>query len=161
MRPWRLTATRLDHMSVFTGMLVALALFVATTGARAEAALQRLEFVTESGSHVFKVELADTTEERAKGLMFRRAMPADQGMLFDFHTETPIMMWMKNTYIPLDMVFVSKHGVVTRIAADTTPMSEQVISGGQAYAVIELNAGAAKKIGLKPGDAVRHPAFRD
>ncbi len=129
--------------------------------ARAEAALQRLEFVTDSGSHVFRVELADTPAERAKGLMFRRAMPEDHGMLFDFHTETPVMMWMKNTYIPLDMVFVSRNGVVARIAEDAKPMSESIIDGGQAYAVIELNAGAARKIGLKPGDVVRHPAFKN
>lgn len=161
MRLWRFATGRADGASAFAGLIVSLLFFVAVTGTRAETALQRLEFMTDSGPHVFRVELADTPEERAKGLMFRRAMPADQGMLFDFHTETPIMMWMKNTYIPLDMVFVSKKGVVTRIAADTTPMSEEVIPGGQAYAVIELNAGAAKKIGLKPGDAVRHPAFRN
>lgn len=144
------------------GALVALSLVLAATAARAEAALQRLEFLTDSGPHVFKVELADSPEERAKGLMFRRAMPEDQGMLFDFHAETPILMWMKNTYIPLDMIFVSRKGVVTRIAADTTPLSEEVISGGgPVYAVIELNAGAARKMGLKPGDAVRHPAFRN
>ncbi len=138
-----------------------LALLLTVAGVRAEAALQRLEFVTDSGPHVFKVELADTPEVRAKGLMYRRAMPQDHGMLFDFHTETPVMMWMKNTYIPLDMVFVSKKGVVTRIAEDAKPMSEEIIPGGEAYAVIELNAGVAKKIGLKPGDSVRHPAFRN
>jgi uncharacterized membrane protein (UPF0127 family) len=82
-------------------------------------------------------------------------------MLFDFHEEIPIMMWMKNTYIPLDMVFVSRTGTVTAIAADTVPLSEATISSeGPAYAVIELNAGAASKIGLKLGDEVRHPAFK-
>lgn len=161
MRQRRFAIGREHRFHFFTHLLAALLLCVVTTGAMAEVALQRLEFKTESGAHVFKVELADTPEERAKGLMYRRAMPVDQGMLFDFHTETPIMMWMKNTYIPLDMVFVSKKGVVTRIAADTKPMSEEVIAGGEAYAVIELNAGASKKIGLKPGDVVRHPAFRD
>ncbi|WP_363348440.1 DUF192 domain-containing protein [Methylocystis echinoides] len=160
MRLWRFAATG-RAASIFAGLWVAFSLFFAAAGASAETALQRLEFVTESGPHIFKVELADSPDERAKGLMFRRAMPDDQGMLFDFHTETPIMMWMKNTYIPLDMVFVSKKGVVMKIAADATPMSEEVIYGGEAYAVIELNAGAAKKIGLKPGDAVRHPAFRN
>lgn len=141
--------------SLFTGFLL-----LTSPDARAGEPLQRLEFVTESGAHPFRVEVADSPQERAKGLMFRRSMPQDQGMLFDFHDEVPVMMWMKNTYIPLDMVFVSRAGVVTSIAAETTPMSEAVIDGGQAYAVIELNAGVAKQIGLKPGDEVRHGAFK-
>lgn len=145
---------------VIGSALVAAALLFASMGARAGEALQRLEFATSSGAHVFRVELADTPQERAKGLMYRRAMPQDQGMLFDFHDDIPVMMWMKNTYIPLDMVFVSRKGVVTRIAADTKPMSEEVIDGGTVYAVIELNAGVSRQIGLKPGDQVRHPAFR-
>lgn len=137
----------------------ALALIFAAPG-RAEA-LQKLQIVTASGAHDFQVELADTPAARSKGLMFRRAMPADRGMLFDFHQVTPVMMWMKNTYIPLDMVFVSREGVVTSVAADAVPMSEEIISSGQpVYAVVELNAGVAKKIGLAPGDEVRHPAFR-
>ncbi len=157
---WRFVALpRAAVACLVLGLMMAFS--VGGAAARAEAALQRLEFVTESGPHVFQIELADSPEERAKGLMYRRAMPQDHGMLFDFHTETPIMMWMKNTYIPLDMIFVSRKGLVTRIASDTTPMSEAVIDGGEAYAVIELNAGVARKIGLKPGDAVRHPAFRN
>jgi uncharacterized protein len=135
-------------------------LIALSPAARAGQTLERVEFVTGSGSHAFRVEVADTPEQRAKGLMFRRSMPQDQGMLFDFDGEVPVMMWMKNTYIPLDMVFLSRKGVVTNIAADTTPMSEAVIYGGRASAVIELNAGVAKQIGLKPGDTVRHPAFK-
>ena len=142
--------------------LVGAALFILSIGAvpaRAEA-LQRLEIVTASGPHDFRVELADTPSERAKGLMNRRSMPHNQGMLFDFHEEVPIMMWMKNTYIPLDMVFVAADGTVTRIAPNATPLSEETILGGMAYAVIELNSGVAGEIGLKPGDIVHHPAFR-
>jgi uncharacterized membrane protein (UPF0127 family) len=128
--------------------------------ARGEGRLAPLQIVTQSGTHDFRVELADTPGERARGLMFRRSMPQNQGMLFDFHAETPVMMWMKNTYIPLDMVFVSRQGRVTHVATDAEPMSERVISSnGPAYAVIELNAGVARKIGLKAGDEVRHPAF--
>lgn len=143
-----------------TAALFSLSLFFVAAGAKAEATLQRLEFLTSSGPHEFRVEVAETSAERAKGLMFRRAMPQNQGMLFDFHVETPILMWMKNTYIPLDMVFVSKQGIVTKIAPNAAPMSEQTISGGVAYAVIELNAGVASAIDLKPGDEVRHPAFK-
>ncbi len=146
--------------SLLVAVVLALPILAAPRAARAEAELQRLEFVTSSGPHLFQVELADTPVERAKGLMFRRSMPQDHGMLFDFHAEVPVMMWMKNTYIPLDMIFVSRDGVVTKVAANAVPMSEETIPGGTAYAVIELNAGAAGKIDLKPGDVVRHPAFR-
>lgn len=129
--------------------------------ARAEAALEHLQIVTASGAHDFQVEVARTSRQRARGLMFRRSMPQDHGMLFDFGVETPVSMWMKNTYIPLDMVFVSRKGVVTSVATDTTPFSEAVISSGKpAFAVIELNAGAARRIGLAPGDVVRHPSFQ-
>lgn len=142
-------------------LAVALLLPFVATHARAEAALEHLQIVTASGAHDFRVEVARTSDQRARGLMFRRSMPQDHGMLFDFGVETPVSMWMKNTYIPLDMVFVSRKGVVTSIATDTTPFSEAVISSGKpAFAVIELNAGAARRIGLAPGDVVRHPSFR-
>lgn len=151
----------LDHAAALIAALFVCSPFASMTAARAEGQLQRLEIVTASGAHEFRVEVADTPAERAKGLMHRKHMPDDQGMLFDFHEETPITMWMKNTYIPLDMVFVSRHGMVTAIAADTVPMSEATISSdGPAYAVIEFNAGTAGKIGLKPGDRVRHQAFK-
>ena len=119
-----------------------------------------LEIVTASGRHVFAVEVMRTDEERARGLMFRRFMPADRGMLFDFKIEQPVLMWMKNTYIPLDMIFIARNGTVTHVAANTEPMSERTISSGPpAYAVLEVNAGVAAKIGLKPGDQVKHPLF--
>ena len=126
----------------------------------AEAALEPLTIVTSSGPHDFKVEIARSMESRAKGLMFRRSMPQDQGMLFDFGFEDEIAMWMKNTYIPLDMIFVSRSGLVTNVTTDTVPHSLAVISsGGPAYAVIELNAGVARKISVAPGDRVRHKIF--
>jgi uncharacterized membrane protein (UPF0127 family) len=122
---------------------------------------ENLQIVTPSGSHPFKVEVARTTEQRAKGLMCRRAMARDQGMLFTLDGEAPIYMWMKNTYLPLDMVFVSRQGVVTSIAANTTPFSQDLISSGNpAYAVIELNAGVASELGIAEGAKVEHPAFR-
>jgi len=126
-----------------------------------EGARERLQIVTASGPHPFKVEIARTTEQRAKGLMCRRAMARDQGMLFTFDEETPIYMWMKNTYLPLDMVFVSRKGVVTGVAANTTPFSQDLISSGApAHAVIELNAGVASELGIVEGSKVDHPAFR-
>jgi uncharacterized membrane protein (UPF0127 family) len=120
----------------------------------------RLLVITATGKHSFTLEIAKTNEERAKGLMFRKSMPNDHGMLFIFHDERPISMWMKNTVIPLDMIFVSQEGVVTSIIADTTPLSEEIITSERpAQAVIEVNAGVAQKIGLAAGDQIRHPLF--
>lgn len=125
------------------------------------AALEPLEIVSSTGHHKFSVEVMRTDSERAKGLMFRRFLPADRGMLFDFKTEQSVMMWMKNTYIPLDMVFISKAGVVTHVAENAEPMSERIISsGGPAYAVLEVNAGTAAKLGIKPGDRVDQSLFK-
>lgn len=126
-----------------------------------ERAREPLQIVTASGPHPFKVEVARTTEQRAKGLMCRPAMARDHGMLFTFDEVTPIYMWMKNTYLPLDMVFVSRKGIVTGVAANTTPFSQELISSGApAYAVIELNAGVAGELGIMEGSKVDHPAFR-
>ena len=122
--------------------------------------LDKLEFVTKSGVHPFSVEVMRTPDQQAKGLMFRRFLPDDRGMLFAFRRNEPIFMWMKNTYIPLDMVFIDRKGVVISVAADTEPFSERTIpSGGPAWAVVELNAGAAAKMDLAAGDQVRHPEF--
>lgn len=141
-------------------LAAALFLLGATLSFAAGPALERLEIVTATGAHPFHVEIADTIEERARGLMHRRTLPQDQGMLFNFQVEDRVGMWMKNTHIPLDMLFVSRQGRIVAIAADTQPMSERVISsGGPAFAVIELSAGAARRIGAAVGDLVRHPAF--
>jgi uncharacterized membrane protein (UPF0127 family) len=121
---------------------------------------ENLQIITASGLHSFKVEVARTPEQRAKGLMCRRTMGRDQGMLFTFDGETPIYMWMKNTYLPLDMVFVSPSGAVMAIAENTTPFSRELISSGApAYAVIELNAGVAGELGIAQGSKVEHPVF--
>ena len=150
-----------DFMSSIA-LLASLAFLCFATPSRgAEAALERLDIVTSTGQHVFQVEVARTMAERARGLMYRRTMPEDQGMLFDFHVEDTVTMWMKNTYMPLDMIFVSRDGSVVSITEDAAPMSERVISSaGPAYAVIELNAGAARRIGVVAGDSVLHPAFQ-
>ena len=131
-------------------------------GAPAQAAgREPLEIVTATGRHAFSVEVMRTEAEREKGLMFRRFMPADRGMLFDFKTEQTVMMWMKNTYLPLDMIFTSRNGTVTHIALNAEPMSERIIaSGPPAYSVLEVNAGTAARIGVKEGDRVLHPLFR-
>jgi uncharacterized membrane protein (UPF0127 family) len=128
-------------------------------------ALEKLVVVTDARGahpvdHQLQVEVMRTDEGRERGLMERRFLPPDRGMLFDFGHEQSVMMWMKNTYIPLDMIFMARNGVVTHIAENAEPLSEAIISSqGPAFAVLEVNAGFARKIGLKPGDAVRHSLF--
>ena len=134
--------------------------FVGTAGGAAAAELQPLEIASKGGVHVFAVEMASTPAEQAKGLMFRRELPEGQGMLFDFHHEQPTSFWMKNTYIPLDMIFIRGDGRILRIAENTVPLSEALVpSGGPVRAVLEVNAGMARKLGIAPGDRVAHPIF--
>jgi uncharacterized protein len=111
-------------------------------------------------THDFTVEIAQTSEQRAQGLMFRDRMAADAGMLFLFEGAQVRAMWMKNTLIPLDMLFIDGEGRIVRIEERTVPHSERAISsGGPVTAVLELNAGTASRLVIKPGDRVRHPAF--
>jgi uncharacterized membrane protein (UPF0127 family) len=122
---------------------------------------QLLTFLTAAGSQAITVEVARTDEERSTGLMFRRSIGEREGMLFIYDREQEITMWMKNTYIPLDMVFVKRDGVISRIETNTEPFSENIIaSQGKALAVIELGGGNARKLGLRAGDRVQHPAFK-
>jgi uncharacterized protein len=115
---------------------------------------------TETGDHSFNIEVATTTREQALGLMFRRSLPENAGMLFLYDPPQPTAMWMKNTLIPLDMVFIAPDGKVLRIESNTEPFSTAVIpSEGAISAVLELNAGQADKIGLKRGDKVIYPGL--
>ena len=121
---------------------------------------ETLKFITATGAHSFNIEIAETNEEKARGLMFRRVLADDAGMLFPYQPAQEITMWMKNTYISLDMVFIRDDGVVHSIALGTEPFSEAVIgSKGDATGVLEIRAGIAAKIGLKRGDKVVHPLF--
>jgi uncharacterized protein len=125
------------------------------------AELQPLEITSKNGVHVFAVEMAVTPEQQASGLMFRRELPEGQGMLFDFGHEQPTSFWMKNTYIPLDMIFIRGDGRIARIAENTVPLSEALVSsGGPVRAVLEVIGGTAKKLGIVPGDRVAHAIFR-
>ena len=145
---------------VLLAALPLLSLPLGTAGRVAAAELQPLEIASKSGVHVFAVELASTPEEQAKGLMFRRQLPEGQGMLFDFHQEQPTSFWMKNTYIPLDMIFIRADGRILRIAENTEPMSERLVpSGGPVLGVLEVIGGTAKKLGIAPGDRVSYPIF--
>ena len=123
--------------------------------------IETLEIVTAGGTRSVQVEIAKDDAARQRGLMYRRFMPSEHGMLFEFEREAPQSFWMKNTYIPLDMIFISQTGVVTNIVANAEPLSERVIpSGPPCAAVLELNGGAAAAMGMKVGDIVRHPFFK-
>jgi uncharacterized membrane protein (UPF0127 family) len=121
---------------------------------------ERLELITASGVHALDVEIARTPEKQALGLMYRTHLPDDKGMLFPHPEPRELTMWMRNTYIPLDMVFIRADGTVHRIEARTEPLSERIIaSQGPVSAVLELAGGAAHRLGLKPGDKVVHSLF--
>ena len=133
---------------------------VAQAEARDAAPTEPLTIATQGGARRFSVEVMRDDASRSRGLMFRRHMAPDRGMLFDFERSEPVTMWMKNTYLPLDMVFIRDDGTVTRVAADTEPLSTAIIpSNGAVLAVLELNAGTAARLGIKAGDKVQHPMF--
>ena len=163
LRPTDVTSVA-SVQSISRAVIAALLCFSIGLGAEARAeALEKqpLTFLTATGKHRVTVEVADSESERSTGLMFRRSLGDDEGMIFIYPRDEPISMWMKNTYISLDMIFVRGDGTINRVASDTEPFSEQTVaSGGDARAVIEMKAGSAKRLGIKPGDKVEHPAFR-
>lgn len=122
--------------------------------------VEPLEVVTATGSHRFQVEIADTDPERQLGLMNRRSLPRDRGMLFLFRQPREQAFWMKNTLIPLDIIYVQPDGRILSIASNTVPLSEAPIpSNGPASAVLEINGGLSGELGIMPGDRLRHRAF--
>ena len=141
--------------------IAAALVFYAFAGVGAEAAsVQPLEIITKSGVQVFSVEMATTEQEKETGLMYRKELADGKGMLFDFSPEQQVSMWMKNTYISLDMIFIRADGRILRIAENTEPESTRIISsGGLAKGVLEVIAGTARKYGIAPGDRVAHPLF--
>jgi uncharacterized protein len=123
--------------------------------------LEKLQIVSGSNTHHFQIEVMRTNEERAKGLMFRQFMPQDRGMLFDFKEEQLITMWMRNTYIPLDMLFIKADGSIHRIHERAQPLDETTISSsGNVRYVLEINGGVASKLGLKAGDNVKYTVLK-
>jgi uncharacterized protein len=118
---------------------------------------QPLEIVTSAGVKSYLIELADDNNERGIGLMNRKSMPDGQGMLFDFQTTRLVQMWMKNTFVPLDILFIEEDGRIESIAENTVPQSLDIIgSKDEVRFALELVAGTAKREGIKPGDQVRH-----
>jgi uncharacterized protein len=144
--------------------LAAILLILTLLAGRAQAfETGSLAIQTQDGRvETFTIELATTPADRTQGLMFRESMDPDHGMLFDFQVVAPVSMWMRNTIVPLDMLFIGEDGRIKGIAANTVPFSETVIaSPGAVRAVLELNAGSAERLRITTGDRVRHPIFEE
>ena len=117
-----------------------------------------LSIATAHGERRFHVEVARTGEEQARGLMFRTVVPKDSGMLFPFGEARPASFWMKNTLVPLDMLFIRSDGTIARIAADTKPQTLDLVDSGEpVIAVLELAGGVAASRRIAAGDRVRWP----
>lgn len=153
-------------LSAFSAFLVWMLVALAPSAAFAQATqspstLEGLTIVSGDTRHVFQVEVMRTPDQRARGLMHRNYMPADRGMLFDFARTEPVAMWMQNTFITLDMLFIRADGTIARIAERTEPLSTRTIPSGEpVLSVLEINGGVSEKLGIKPGDRVEHGLFK-
>ncbi|MCU0903069.1 MAG: DUF192 domain-containing protein [Tabrizicola sp.] len=128
--------------------------------AEAACAPDRLDIRWADGRESFAVDVADDPGERAQGLMFRETMPLSEGMLFVYEAPKRPSFWMKNTLIPLDMIFADPTGTVTRVHANAIPGDLTPIDGGEGVQfVLEINGGLAAKLGIEPGAELRHPAI--
>ena len=144
-------------------LLVMAALTVAaqaqTTTVAAACASDRVDLRWPDGGESFAVELADSADERARGLMFRQALDPGAGMLFVYESPRQARFWMKNTLIPLDMIFADGTGRVTRVHSNAIPGDETPIDGGDGVVfVLEINGGLAEQLGITAGADLRHPA---
>jgi len=142
--------------------LLCLAFLPSPLPASAEAACDpgRVDLRWSAGSESFAVEVADDADERARGLMFRESLDPAAGMLFVYETPRRASFWMKNTLIPLDMIFADATGTVTRVHANAVPGDLTPVDGGDGVAfVLEINGGLAARLGIEPGAELRHPAI--
>ncbi len=142
--------------------LIAAGLFMAIGGtARAGECRDDQVFLRgDWGQARFTVEVADDDRERSQGLMHRESMPQSAGMLFVYPYPKSVGFWMKNTLIPLDMIFLDKTGVVKHVHHNAIPLDETPIMGGDGIlAVLEVNGGMARALGIVPGSQLQHPAF--
>lgn len=143
-----------SRTSFLSTLCAALALGLAlATSAGAAGRAGEIQVTTKSGTHRLSVEWAVTPTEREHGLMGRKSMPENHGMIFDFGSEQPLYFWMKNTPLSLDMIFIKADGRISRIEKRTTPFSEDLIPGGApARYVLELVGGSAARLAMAPGD---------
>ncbi len=140
--------------------LLAAALALVLAGPAAEAACRddRVDLRGPWGQAQFRVEVVDTDETRARGLMFREELPQQAGMLFIYESPRRAAFWMRNTLIPLDMIFVDERGQVTHVHTNAIPHDETPIDGGDGVLmVLEVNGGVTERFGIAPGSELRHP----
>ena len=143
-----------------TAVLASLLAFAGFVHLAAASGLTQLTIESAQGKQPFMVELATTPDQMALGLMFRSDLPADEGMLFIYPSEQQVSFWMKNTVIPLDMLFIAADGHIRHIAQRTIPLDETPIpSIEEVKAVLEVNGGTVERLGIKTGDVVRSPAL--
>ncbi len=145
---------------IFNKILILL-IFLCPSLAMAAKELEPLRIRTQQGVVEYRIEHALTREQQERGLMHRTSLPERHGMLFSWKQDQPITMWMKNTPLSLDMLFISAQGVIITIAANTTPNSTDIISSGvPVRAVLELEGGSAERDGIRVGDVVLHRVFK-
>ncbi len=136
-------------------------MLVAVAPAMAAAEIERVVIETSAGERVFKVEVVREDAERNRGLMYRKRLARDAGMLFDYDPPQDVAFWMKNTYVSLDIIFIDVTGKIITIAAKTKPLSlDRIPSHGEARGVLEIKGGMAETLGIKVGDRVRHALFK-
>ena len=147
-------------MRIVTASLAALLLSAPLSGCKAETEKPTVSLTVRSAgaAHTFNVEVARTPDEQARGLMFRTSLAKNGGMIFPFDPPRPASFWMKNTLIPLDMIFIRSDGSIARIADNAVPESlEPVVSGEPVAAVLEIGGGRAAELGIAEGDQVTWP----
>ena len=149
--------------SVRRGLILSIILGVlAAPAARAGCSETRADLRGDWGAARFTVEVADDAAERGRGLMHRERMAASAGMLFVYEHPQRVSFWMRNTLIPLDMIFMDQTGTVTRVHENAVPLDETGIPGGDGVQfVLEINGGLAARLGIEPGSELRHPAIGD
>ena len=159
-----MTTNRMARRSLLGLMVSVLLLMVLAHPSATHAATLRqepLEITTAKATIKFTVEIADTEATRNRGMMYRKSLAPDKGMLFDFKTPREAAFWMRNTLIPLDIIFITQDGRILTIARNAVPHSEVPIpSGGAIRGVLELAGGRAAQLGIYPGDRVKHRIFK-
>ena len=151
-------------VNIAAGLVIGLGLLASTPKIGSDDPSGALWITTETGTgtHKFVVEVAATPEQQSRGLMYRKSMAADHGMLFILRQPRIVSFWMKNTYIPLDMLFLGRDGTILQIDDMTEPLTEDSHrSGMKVSGILEINGGLAKQLGISVGDKVRHTAFRN
>jgi uncharacterized protein len=147
--------------SCLAAMVLVLAVGLSWSASADFGVFEPLTISSKSGPHEFQVEVMHTDEEQARGMMFRRSLAPDRGMLFQFPAPKVAAFWMQNTYVSLDMIFINQDGTIHRIEERAEPLSTRSISAGApVLAVLEVAAGTATRLGLAPGDRVTHAMFK-